>query len=210
MQEHLHLSRRLLDGDLLSRVFKAPLLYRPEEHRRLVTAGIGEDRLAAWREQLRYEVGESGCVLSLVEDVRGEDQIERPDTLHVRFAPVEKGDLRFQAQVRAGVVGREVEGCLVVIRSKDIGAFGEREYGGESDAASELDGAYSPKTSITEVARQRDGAGPEFGPVREPLVAVEVFLVNQVVRRDGMGNAVCPAPNLDRGFGQTRKAAEMG
>ena len=58
--------------------------------------------------------------------------------------------------------------------------------------------------------RQGEGARPEFGPVREPLVAVEVLLVDKVVRTYGMGDAVCLAPDLDRGFGQPRKAAEMG
>ncbi len=131
-----------------------------QKDRRFVTAGVGEDRLAAWREQLRYEVGEGGCVLTLVEDVRGEDQVERPDTLYVRFAPVEEGDLRFQVQVSAGVVGREVEGGLVVVRSEDFGALGEREYGGQPDAAPQLDNALAPKISSREVACQRDGAGP--------------------------------------------------
>ena len=44
-----------------------------------------------------------------------------------------------------------------------------------------------PRARFREVTRQCDGAGPEFGPVREPFVAVEVFLVDQVVqrRRDG-------------------------
>jgi hypothetical protein len=60
------------------------------------------------------------------------------------------------------------------------------------------------------VTRQGEGARPEFGPVREPLVAVEVFFIDQVVRTDGMGDAVSPVPDLDRGFGQPRKAAEMG
>jgi hypothetical protein len=32
------------------------------------------------------------------------------------------------------------------------------------------------------VTGQREAARPEFGPVREPLIAVEVFLVDQVVR----------------------------
>jgi hypothetical protein len=56
---------------------------------------------------------------------------------------------------------------------------------------------------------QRESAGPEFRPVRKPLIAVEVFLADQVIGGDGMGDAVCPAPGLDRGFGQPRKAAEM-
>ena len=54
-----------------------------------------------------------------------------------------------------------------------------------------------------------EGARPEFGPVREPLVAVEVFLVDQVVRRDGMRDEIGPVPDLDGGLGQPRTAAQM-
>jgi hypothetical protein len=131
-----------------------------QKDRRFVTAGVGKDRLAAWREQLRYEISESNCVLTLVEDVRGEDQIERPDTLYVRFAPIENRDLRVLIQVSASVVGREVEGGLVVIRSEDFGAPGEHEYGGQPDAAPQLDGAGTGNIAFREVARQGDGAGP--------------------------------------------------
>ena len=93
----------MLDGDLLGPIFETLRLYRPEEDGRFVTAGIGEDRLAAGREQPWYEVGEGGRVLTLVEDVRSEDEVELPDTPYVRCAPVEDGDLRFEIQVSAGV-----------------------------------------------------------------------------------------------------------
>ena len=48
--------------------------------RRFVTAWIGEDRLTAGREQLWYEAGEGSSVLTLVEDVRGEDQVVGSNT----------------------------------------------------------------------------------------------------------------------------------
>src|SRR5829696_3517422 len=150
----------MLYGDLLRPIFETLLLYRPKEDRRFVTARIGEDRLTAGREQLWYEVGEGGCVLTLVEDVRGEDQVESSHTRYVRLAPVEKRDLRFLVQVGAGVVGCELKSGLIVVRSKDIGALVEREYGGQPDAAPQLDNACIPKISFREVARQRDGARP--------------------------------------------------
>src|SRR5215204_742349 len=160
VEEHLHTSRRLLDGDLFSCILEVASFHSFQGDRRLVTARGGEDRLAAGRKELRYEVSESNCVLTLVEDVRGEDQVEGPHALYVRFAPVEDGDLRFLVQVSAGVVGREVESGLVVVRSKDFGALGEREYGGQPDAAPQLDNARTPKIAFREVARQRDGARP--------------------------------------------------
>jgi hypothetical protein len=160
VQEHLHTSRRLLDGDLFRCILETESFHNFQKDRRFVTAGVGEDRLAAGRKELRYEVSESNCVLTLVEDIRGEDQVEGPHTPYVRFAPVEDGDLRFLVQVSVCVVGREVEGSLVVVRSKDFGAVGERKYGWQPDAAPQLDNALAPKISLREVARQGDGAGP--------------------------------------------------
>jgi hypothetical protein len=160
VQEHFHSSRRLLDDDRFRCILEPESLYSFQKDQRFVATRVGEDRLAAGREQPRYEVGEAGSVLTLVEDVRGEDQVKGPKTRYVRFAPVERGDLRFQIQVRADVVGREVEGGLVVVRSKDFGALGEREYGGQSDAAPQLDNARTPKIAFGEVACQRDGTGP--------------------------------------------------
>jgi hypothetical protein len=150
----------MLDGYLFGPIFETLLLHLPEEDGRFVASGIGEDRPAGRREQLWYEAGEGGCVLALVEDVRCKDQVEGPHTPYVRFAPVEDRDLRLEVQVSAGVVYREVEGGLVVVRSEDIGATGEREYGGQPDAAPQLDNALTPEISYSQVACQRDGAGP--------------------------------------------------
>src|SRR5215216_309731 len=148
VQEHLHTSRRLLDRYLLLPIFETLLLHRPKEDRRFVTAGIGEDRLAARREELWYEVGEGSNVLRLVEDVRGEDQVEGFHTRYLRLTPLENRDLRFPFEIRAGIVGCEIEGCLVVVRSKDFSALGERECGGQPDAAPQFDNARIPKISF--------------------------------------------------------------
>jgi hypothetical protein len=201
VQENLHPTRGLLDDDLFRCILVPVSLHSFKKDRRFVTAGIGEDRLTAGREQLWYEVGEGSSVLTLVEDVRGEDQVVGSNTPCIRFAPVQYRDFRFPVKVRAGIVGCEIESGLVVVCSKDFGTLGEREYGGQPDAAPQLDGVSTRKGAFREVTCQREAARPEFGPVREPLIAVEVFLADQVVRRDGVGNAVWPAPDLDRGFG---------
>ena len=200
----------MLDRSLLRGILESQVLHGLQEDRRFVTAGVGEDRLATWRQEFRYEVSEDRGVLTLVEDIRGENEVEHPDTLCVRFAPVEKGRIRFPVQVRDGVVGGKVEGSIVMVCRQYSCAAGEREDCGQPDAAPKLDGAGTLKVAFREVTRQGEGARPEFGPVREPLVAVEVFFIDQVVRTDGMSDAVSPVPDLDRGFGQPRKAAEMG
>ena len=87
-------------------------------------------------------------------------------------------------------MGGETQGGFVVVRGEYCGAAGEGDDGGQTDAAPEFDGADAREVARREVAGQGEGAGPEFRPVGEPLVAVEVFLVDQVVRRDGVRNAI--------------------
>jgi hypothetical protein len=147
MQEHLHSSRALLDRGLFRHVLEPEFLHSFQEHWRFVAAGVGEDRLAAGREELRYENSKGSGVLTFVEDIRGEDQVEGPETLHARFAPLEGRHLRFQIQVRAGVVDRKVEGSLVVIGSEYARAPGQRQDGRQSDAAPQLDGVGTRKVA---------------------------------------------------------------
>ena len=201
MQENLYRSRALLYRRILCRVLEPASFHSFQKDRRFVATGIGDNRLAAWREEPRYEVSEGGGVLALVENIRSDNQVEGPQTPYVRFAPVEAGDLRFQIKVRAGIEGCEIEGGPVVVCREHSCAAGECRNGGKPDTAPQLDGVPAPQIAPGEVTSQGEGARPEFGPVREPLVAVEVVFVDQVVRRDGMRDAVSRAPGLDRGFG---------
>ena len=107
-------------------------------------------------------------------------------------------------------MGGEVQGGFVVVRGQDRGAAGEGGDGGQPDAATEFDGAGTGEVAFCEVAGQGEGARPELGPVGEPLVAVEVFLLDQVVGRDGVRDAVGFVSDLDGGFEQARTAAQMG
>src|SRR5215204_5791229 len=63
VQEHLDSPRALLDRGLLCRVLKALLFHSVQKDRRFVAAGVGEDRLAAWREELRDEISEAEAFL---------------------------------------------------------------------------------------------------------------------------------------------------
>jgi len=125
VQKHLHPPRALLDRGLFQRVLVPNLFHRLNECRRFVAARVGEDRLPAGPEEPGYQVGEGRGVLAFVEDIGGEDEVKGSQTTDVRCAPVEEGLIRFQAQVRAGVVGREIEGSLVVVRRKYRCAAGE-------------------------------------------------------------------------------------
>jgi len=66
MQEHLHPSRAVFDRDLFQRVLEPDFLHFLEKDRRFVAAGVGEDRLPAWCEKLRYEAGEGSGILAFV------------------------------------------------------------------------------------------------------------------------------------------------
>jgi len=73
-----------------------------------------------------------------------------------------------------------------VVGREDFRAAVQRHYCGEPDTAPELDGAFAAQVLVREIARKGDRARPELGPVREPLLVLEVFLVEQVVDGGGM------------------------
>ncbi len=130
MQEHLHVFRALFNHHILRKVLEPAPLHRPQKDRRFVAAGVGEDRLPTWHEELRYQICECRCVLAFVEHVGGENEVESSDTLDLRRAPVEEGRIWLPAEVIAGIVGGEVEGGLVVVRRQYRRAAGERDDGG--------------------------------------------------------------------------------
>jgi hypothetical protein len=74
-------------------------------------------------------------------------------------------------------VDREVEGCFVVVRRENSRATREGCDRGEPDAAAELDQAPAGQVFAREGLGEGDCARPELGPVREPLVALEISLV---------------------------------
>jgi hypothetical protein len=209
VHQHLHPSIVLLHHHVLRRVFEPPLLHRPEESRCISAPGVGEDDLAARCEQLGDQVCEGWGATPLVEHVGGDDEVEDSETFRVRRVPVEERGPWLAAHVDSGVVADEVEGGFVMIRREDSGAASEGDGGREPDAAAELEHASAGQVSLCQVPRQGDRARPELGPVREPLVAVEVFVVDQGVRRSGMQDAVGPVSDLDDGFGQPGPAAEV-
>ena len=210
VQEHLHLSRALLDRDLFHGILEAISSHSPQKNWRLVAARIGEHCFSTGDEQLRYQVGKGHGVLAFVEHVRGEDEVERSQTFDVGGAPVEEGRIGFAAQVGGGVVDGEIQRGLVVVRGEYRGAAGEGDDGRQPDAASELDSADTSEVPCREAAGLGEGAGPQFRPVGQPLVAVEVFLVYQLVRRNGMREAVLDMAYLDGRCGQARAAAKVG
>jgi hypothetical protein len=65
--------------------------------------------------------------------------------------PVEEIGPWLPAEVRADVVGGEVEGGLVVIRRDDFRAAREGSDGGEPDAAPELDDSFACQVLAREV-----------------------------------------------------------
>ncbi len=209
MHQHPDPSPALLHHYAPRRVLEPPLPHQLEEQRRVLAPGVSEDGLAARREQPGYEVREGQNAPPLVEHVGGEDEVEGPEPLHVGRVPVEERGLRFQAQVRPGVVDREVEGGFVVVGREDSCATREGGEGGEPDAAAELDGAPAGQVSARERAGQGDRARPELGPVGEPLVALEISLVYEGVGRGGVQDAVGFVYDLDDGFEEPGAAAEV-
>ena len=106
-------------------------------------------------------------------------------------------------------MGYEVEGGLVVVGREDFRAAVQRHDGGKPHAAPELDGAIAAQVLAREIARQGNCAGPELCPVREPLLVLEVFLVEQIIDGGGVHDLVGPAAHFDGGLGQAGSAAQV-
>ena len=209
MHQHSDPSPALLHHYALRRVLEPPLPHQLEEQRRVLAPGVGEDGLAARREKPRHEIREGRSAPSLVEHVGGENEVEGPEPLHVVRVPVEERGLRFPAQVSPGVADREVEGGFVVVGRENSCPTREGCDGGESDTAAELDGAPAGQVFARERAGQGDRARPEFGPVGEPLVALEISLVYEGVGRGRVQDAVSIVCDLDDGFEEPCAAAEV-
>src|SRR5918995_2233882 len=207
VQKYPNLPLSLLHHHALRRDPKPSRFYRLEESGCGGTPGIGEEGLAVRREQLRHEVREGRSVPPLVEHVGGEDEIEGRQV--VGGEPVEQRGLRLPADVRAGVVGGEVEGCRVVVGREDPRPAGEGYDRRKPHAATELDGAFSRQLLPRERAGQGHRARPELGPVREPFVVLEVLLVEQVVDGGGVRNAVGSAAHLDAGLRKAGAATQV-
>jgi hypothetical protein len=106
-------------------------------------------------------------------------------------------------------VGGEVEGGLVVVRREDSGAAREGGASREPDAAPELDDSSAGQVLARQILCQGDRARPQLGPVRQPLVAVEVCVVDQGVSRSGMQDPIGSVSDLDEGFGEAGSAVEV-
>ena len=209
MHEHRYSSPALLHQCALRRVLESSRLHLLEEQRRVPAPGVGENGLAAWREQPGHEIREGRYAPPLVEQVGAQDEFEGPEPLHDGGVPVEERSLRFQAKVRPGVMEREVEGCFVVVGRENPCATPEGCDGGEPYAAAELDGAPAGKVLLRQIPRQGDRARPELGPVREPLVALEISLVYEGLGRGGVQDAVGSVTDLDDGLEEPGAPAEV-
>ncbi len=207
MHEHLDLSSALHHHSALGRSPESFLRHQIEKQRRVLAPGVGEQGFAARREELGHEIREGPNAPALVEHVGGEDAFEGPEAL--RRVPVEERGPWLPAKVRPGVVDREVEGGSVVVRRENLRAAREGDDAGEPDAASELDGSPAGEVLERELPRQGDRARPELGPVREPLVTLEIFIVYEGVSRGGMQDEVSLFPGLDYGFEEPGAAAEV-
>jgi hypothetical protein len=141
VHHHPDLPSALLHQHVLCCVLESSFTHQPEEQRRVLAPGVGEQGLAARGEQLRHEIREGHNAPPLVEYVGSEDEVEGSQRPRLWRVPVEERGLWCAAQVRAGVVDREVEGGSVVVGRENPCAARESDEGGEPDAAAELDGA---------------------------------------------------------------------
>ena len=116
----------------------------------------------------------------LVEDVGGEDEVERRARRRTG-APVEHG--RRHAQSVRGRVRPQQLHCLGrPVGRERLGAGERRRERRQSQAAAELEHPHAVERQPHDVTRERDPARPELGPVRHELVDLEALLVDEALR----------------------------
>jgi hypothetical protein len=130
MDQNPHSLSALLHFHALRRVLESPSLHQLHKRRRVVAARVGENGLAARREQRGDEVAQSRDAARLVEHVGGENEVEGTEAFRLRRVPVEERGLRLPAEVGPGVIERKIEGGLVVVGRENLRAAGEGCDGG--------------------------------------------------------------------------------
>ncbi len=194
----------------LRRRAKSPPSHPLQERRGVLAAGIGEEGFAAGSEEGRDQGRQSRDVPLLVEHVGGKDEVERARRSRFGRVPVEEMRFGLETQVDAGVVAGEVEGGHVMVGGGDCcGSTCEGDHAREPYAAAELDDAPVREALFRDVPRECHSTRPELGPVGEPLVLGEVFLVDQGVHSRRMRDTVRSTSDLDEGFDQFGAVAKV-
>ena len=209
MQEHLHLRSVLANQVFFRREPEAQIIHSLYKCRGARPAGVGEEDLASSREESRHQSSQHRRVTRLVEHVRRENEVESPEGLRLRRAPVEEGGVEVMSGVQTSIVGDEVQSGLVVIRREDPRASCKCHHRREPDAAAEFDGSNAREVFAREAAGEGDRARPELGPVREPLVALEVLLVDEGVGGGGVNDAIGLRADRDGGLGEGGEVPEV-
>ncbi len=116
--------------------------------------------------------------------------------------PVEKPRFELEAQIGVGIVANKAKSRVIVVGSGDLCPASERDYTRKPQATAELDDASACQVLLYDTACQRHSTRPELSPVRKTLVASEVLLVDQGVRRRRVRDTVRSFSDLDEGFDQ--------
>ena len=210
VHQHRHAAFPSRDDRLLRRDPKAFSLHLNQKLGRGLATRVGDQGRGTRLQQPRDQAGEQRYVPALVKHVRGVHEVEGALQLpELRGAPVEQASLGLASEVRPRVVGREVEGGLVVVRRQRSGGAFERSNARETDTAAQLDRPLARKVFAVEASGEGRGARPELRPVRQALVAGELLFVEEGIGGDGMDDGVGLLPNLYARLGDTGPSAKV-
>ena len=177
-----------------------------EELLRVRPPRLGEQHLAA---QLREELGELLGVARLVEEVGAEDEVPRRRAQEgLRLAPADAGDTeRRRRCARRSAAAARSRPPPSRSRARRRRGAPRRATGSPSPQPSSR--TRSPRSSRAgDVAREREAARPELGPVRQELLLVERRLVDQLVgARRAEDLEASARPELDLLLDEVQSAA---
>ena len=147
----------------------------------MAPARVGKQHLTACRDDAGEEREQRGRVALLVEDVRGEHEIEATASEGRRLPPVEQHALDGGA-VPFCVSRQQRERVLGPVRGDDRSSTDRGDERREPEAAAELEHGDATELERRQPPGKRDAAGPALRPVGHELVVREGFLVEQRLR----------------------------
>lgn len=142
-----------------------------EERASLTGERVRDEHLAAARDHRRQQRDQRMCQLLRIEDVSGDDEIERRAFAQGgrRRGDIDHHRVETPPDRPPSVAGREADGIPIGIGGKDVGASGEGRERRQREAAAEFEDVPSPEVTANQLVGERDPGRPQVRPVRPVL-----------------------------------------
>src|ERR1700680_567876 len=151
-----------------------------DEHWRSDPSRISDQRDSPGHKQATQKQRQQLGVLFLVQDVRGEHQVESTQVLW-EMTPIHHSRSRDHSKIPKDIRASDIQRVLVIVRRQHVKSSARRREGTEAHSAPQLAGRAARAIQPEQLLREDDGRRPDIRPVGEPLVLDEILLADEIV-----------------------------